>query len=624
MRRPGERLWGVALPLVLAGLLSAWFVAEQIPPAPAQTRLRVLLVTSSQELPRWGAVWKQEAANDAHGYVELLSAANIPFDTMWMERFEIPLRYLVEGDVRKYSTIILATPARNLNDRSVEALLVASKRYGISLLAAGEAIDARLGLAFGIKSIRPEAPPPRRLRTLTSARVRQADDGTPLQVVSVFGRAVNYYFPEGGRGFLDGYGPAQSEVREAILANGGSGMVWASLAGVAVLRMDDALFNASSFQQDPRWPEGLFDRLDEAAWDRIGSVLARHRATMSVGVVTGYVDDGDEVRGTLYRRGETVRRRRCGDVYDSREMAYVDRRGPRPGHRYDYESEYRGVLKGIRDGTLDPEVHGYAHVSPDREGWCGAADRYTNLEWLMELASPQGKPTTAQDQRRILEEGTRRVVAWFGLTPSSVIPPAHGVNEQTELVARDFGFRLLDAVSLSILKPDRVIQNGKIKTFWAHWGGDGLTDAPLEAGYPFVVGLHDRELVERGIEWFDAFLGRWRALGVRRFITLRELAAHLTSRLDVTREDDVLTIVVERGRPAPAGVEAAARTPEPPLALRLRPPAGRRVKAVHVDGAAWRQYTREGREVEIAVPPADNGQRQTLRVDLEPETRDAA
>ncbi len=624
MRRSSERLWGVALPLVLAGLLSAWLAAEQMPPAPAQTRLRVLLVTSSQELPRWGAVWKQGAVNDAHGYVELLSAANIPFDTMWMERFEIPLRYLVEEDLRKYSTIILATPARNLNDRSIEALLVASKRFGISLLAAGDAIDARLGLAFGIKAIRPEAPTPRRLRTLASAEVRRAPDGTPLQVVSRFGRAVNSYFAEGGRGFLDGYGPAQSEVREAIQTNGGSGMVWASLAGVAVLRLDDPLFNGSSFQQDPRWPGGLFDRLDEAAWDRLRAVLARHQARMTVGIVTGYVDDGDEVRGTLYQRGEVVRRRRCGDVYDSREMAYVDRRGPRPGRRYDYASEYRGVLEGIRDGTLDPEVHGYAHVSPDRAGWCGAGNRYTNLEWLMELAPRQGRPTTAQDQRRILEEGTRRVVAWFGRTPSSVIPPAHGVDEQTELVARDLGFRLLDAVFLSILEPDRVIQNGKIKTFWAHWGEEGLSNAPLRAGYPLVVGLHDRELVERGLEWFDAFLGRWRAVGVRRFITLRELAAHLTARLSATLEGDVLTVGVERARAALAGVDGGARTRDPALALRLRLPVGRRVKEVRVDGVPWRQYTVEGREVEVLVPPSDGGDRQTVRVNLEAEAGDAA
>lgn len=624
MRRPGERLWGVALPLVVAGLLSAWFVAEQIPPARGQTRLRVLLVTSSQELPRWGATWKQGAVNDAHGYVELLSAANIPFDAMWMERFEIPLRYLVEGDLQKYSTIILATPASNLNDRSIEALLVASKRYGISLLAAGDAVDTRLSLAFGIKAVRPEAPPPGRLRTLASAEVRRASDGTPLQVVSRFGRAVNYYFVEGGRGFLDGYGPAQSEVREAILANAGHGMAWASLAGVAVLRLDDGLLNASSFQQDRRWPEGLFDRLDEATWDRIRSVLARHRATMSVGVVTGYVDDGDEVRGVLYRRGEPVRGRRCGEVYDSREMRYDDRRGPRPGHRYDYEGEYRGLLKGARDGLLDLEVHGYTHVSPDRDGWCRAGDRYTNLEWLMELAAPQGRPTTAQDQRRILEEGTRRVVGWFGRTPSSVIPPAHGMNEQTELVARDLGFRLLDAVFLSILKPDRVIQNGKIKTFWAHWGQDGLTDAPVKAGYPFVVGLHDRELVERGIEWFDTFLGRWRALGVRRFITLRELATHLTTRLSATLEGDVLTVVVERARAALTGVARVPGTPDPPLALRVRLPAGRRVKEVRVDGVPWRQYTVEGREVEVLVPPPDGGDRQTVRVDLEAEAGDAA
>lgn len=614
--RPGARLWGFYLPLALAGLLAVWFVVGQLPRAPSRTRLMVLVVTSSQELPRQGAVWKEASAHDGQRYAELLSAANIPFEMMWMERFEIPLRYLVEGGLRKYAAIILATSPRNLSDRSVEALLLASKRYGVSLLAAGDAVDGRLRLAFGLDELRPEAAPERRLRALTWARARGGADGTPLRVVNRFGRAVNYYFAATGRGFLDGYGPAQREVREALTANGGYGMVWASLAGAAVLRMDDALFNGSSFQQDPRWPGGLFVRIDEAAWDRVRAILARHGARMSVGVVTGYVDDGDEVRGTLYRRGQVVTRRRCGEVYDSREMVYVDRQGPRPGRRYDYESEYRGLSKGVREGILDPEVHGWSHVSPDRAGWCRAPDRYANLDWLMELAPQQGRPTTAEDQQRILTEGTRRIVAWFGVPPSALIPPAHGVNEETDVVAREFGLRLLNGVFLSLLRPERVIQNGKIKTFWAHWQADGLTDAPLKAGYPFVVGLHDRELVRRGPEWFDGFLERWRALGVRRFITLRELAAHLGARLAASLDGDALTVVVEPARVTVAAVEGGTATLDVPLTLRVRLPAGRRVTTVEVDGVRWREYAIEGEELELTLPRPGNRERQSVRLTL--------
>lgn len=611
-----DRLWGFVLPLVLAGLLVLWVAVELVPRAPSRTDLRVLLVTSSQELPRRVPVWKQGVLTDAQGYVELLTAANIPFDTMWMERFEIPLRFLVHGGLRKYAVIILATPARNLSDRSVEALLLASKRHGVSLLAADDAMDARLGRAFGVRRVRPEAPPERRVRPYAGAEVRRGPDGAPTQVVARFGRALNYYFPTGGAGFLDGYDPAQREVREAIRANAGHGMVWASLPGVAVLRMDDALFNGSSFQEDPRWPGGLFDRMDEATWDQVRAVLARHDARMTVGVVTGYVDDGDEARGTLYRRGRVVTGRRCGETYDSREMRYVDRRGPRPGRRYDYESEYRGVLKAVREGRVDPEVHGWGHISPDREGWCRAPDRYTNLEWLMELAPRQGRPSTAAEQRRTLEEGTRRIMAWFGVTPSSVIPPSHGVNDETEVVARDFGFRVLDGPFLSVLRRDRVIQNGKVRTLWAHWGDDGLTGGPLQTDYPFVVGLHDREIVERGVKWFDAFLARWRAAGVRRFVTLRELAAHLAARLAPSLEGDALTVVVEPARGAFAGVEGAARTLEVPLALRVRLPAGRHVGDVQVDGRGFREYAVEGGEVELRLPPPGGRERLTVRLGL--------
>ncbi len=611
--RPGaRRLWGFYLPLALAGLLATWFVAGQRAPVPSRTRLMVLVVTTSQELPRRGAVWKEGTGHDAQGYVELLTAANIPFETMWMERFEIPLPYLVEGDLRKYSTIILATS--NLSDRSVETLLLASKRSGISLLAAGGAVDARLRLAFGIAELGSGAGPG--VRALPWTEVRSGGDGVPRQLVHRFGRAVNYYFAAGGRGFLDGFGPAPPAVREAIARNAGYGMVWASVAGVAVLRMDDALFNGSSFQEDPRWPGGLYPRLDEAAWARIHAVLARHGAKMSVGVVTGYVDDGDAARGTLHRRGRVVSARRCGEVYESREMLYVDRGGPRPGRRYDYESEYRGLLLGVRGGSLDPEIHGWSHVSLDREGWCRAADRYTNFDWLMELAPRQGRPATAEDQRRILGEGTRRIVAWFGVPPSSLIPPSHGSDEGTEVVARDFGLRLVDGPFLSLLRPDRVIQNGKIKAFWAHWQGDGVTDTPLRAGFPVVVGLHDRELVRRGAEWFEGFLGRWRALGVRRFVTLRELAAHLGAGLAATLESDRLTVIVEPARLSLPGVAGAPAGLDIPLSLRVRIPAGRTVGEVLVNDAPWSDYRVEAPDVELTLPPPGGRERQTVRLAL--------
>lgn len=616
MSLASPRLRGFHLPLVLAGLLAAWFLVGQAPAAPTRSRLMVLVVTTSQELPRRGAIWKEGTGLDAQGYVELLSAANIPFETMWMERFEIPLAYLVEGDLRKYSTVILATPARNLSDRSVEALLLASKRHGVSLLAAGDAVDARLRLAFGIAELRPDAPAEWRVGALPGTEVRGTGDGAPLRLVRRFGRAVNYYFAASGRGFLDGYGPAQREVREAIRANAGYGAVWAAVEGTAALRMDDALFNGSAFQEDPRWPGGLYPRLEEAAWDRVLAVLARHGARMSVGVVTGYVDDGDEARGTLYRQGRRVAPRRCGEVYDSREMLYVDTRGPRPSRRYDYESEYRGLLAGVRAGTLDPELHGWSHVSLDREGWCRAPDRYTNFEWLMELAPRQGREATVGDQHRILTEGTRRIVAWFGVTPSSLIPPSHGVDEEAELVAREFGLRLVDGPFLSLLRPDRVIQNGKVKTFWAHWPGDGVGDAALRAGYPIVVGLHDRELVRRGAEWFEGFLGRWRAAGVRRFVTLRELAAHVGVRLTAALEGDVLTVVVEPARVTIAAVEGGSAPLDVPVGLRVRLPAGRAVADVRVDDAPWREYGLDGPDLELTVPRPDGRDRHTVRIAL--------
>jgi hypothetical protein len=604
------RLLGFHAPLAAAAALAVWLAVEQLPAAPARTHLKALVVTTSAELPRREAVWRQGGPHDAHRYVELLTAANVPFEVMWMERFEIPLRYLVEGDLRKYATIILATPARNLTDRSVEALLLASERHGVSLVAAGDAVDARLRLAFGVRELSPDGDRP--VRPLPGSRVEPLGEGGPGRVVHRFGRAVNYYFTASGRGYLDGYGPAQPAVREAIRANSGHGMVSVALPGVAVLRMDDALFNGSSFQQDRRWPGALHVRLDEAAWARVRAVLARHEARMSVGVVTGYVDDGDPARGTLYRHRQAVTDRRCGTVYESREMGYVDRRGPRPGRQYDYESEYRGVLAGVREGVLDAELHGYAHVSPDRAGWCRAPDRETNLEWLMELAPPPGRPTTAEDQRAILEAGSRRIASWFGAPPSTLIPPSHGMNDDTERVARDFGLRLVNGPFLTLLRPDRVVQNSKVRTFWAHWADDGVTGVALEAGYPFTVGLHDRELVRRGADWFDAFLGRWRAAGVTRFVTLRELAAHLGARLSATLAADALSVVVER-----AG-EAAVR-------LEVALPAGRRLQAVQLDDAPWREYTVAAGRVLVTLPPAGGRARQTLRLDLRPEqAREAA
>jgi hypothetical protein len=190
------------------------------------------------------------------------------------------------------------------------------------------------------------------------------------------------------------------------------------------------------------------------------------------------------------------------------------------------------------------------------------------------------------------------------------------MDEATASAAREAGLRLVDATVLSILRPDRVIENGKVKTFWAHWPDDGLTDAALRAGYPFVIGLHDRELARRGPEWFDGFLGRWRALGVARFVTLRELAGHLGARLVPMLEPDALSLVVESAAVAVPG--GGLRPLEVPLTLRVRLPEGRTVRAVSLDDGTRAVYTRTGSDLELRLPPPAGRERRAVRLHLAP------
>src|SRR5439155_1462316 len=94
-----------------------------------------------------------------------------------------------------------------------------------------------------------------------------------------------------------------------------------------------------------------YPKLGETQWAAIGADLRRRKARLSVGYVSGWVDDGDATRGTLTVDGRSPDRV-GGAVYPSPKVRYQDRAGHAPGTVHDYSSEYRGIQALRRAGVV--------------------------------------------------------------------------------------------------------------------------------------------------------------------------------------------------------------------------------------------------------------------------------
>jgi hypothetical protein len=346
----------------------------------------------------------------------------------------------------------------------------------------------------------------------------------PLVVARPVGRGVVAtiaFHPSRAR---DADGAATALLKHLLVWGAPAPVAWLDFAGTLVLRMDDP-----GGAQNVHWARWSYPKLGEEDWAAISAHLQKRDARLSIGYVSGWVDDGDPRRGVLTVDGKRARRV-AGHVHPSPLVRYEDRGGHRPGTAHDYVAEYRGI-EALRAGGLgDVELHGYTHVYPDGAAWAAAADRYEATSWYRELgqtAQPALAARSREHHPLVLGIGALR--RYFDVDPTTLICPGDEWTDDALVYALELGLQLVSSYYLAV-------RHGGRFAWTMHVCGPYLDDAKpgwFDAGLPVVGCFHDSDLADGGVDWMDHWLERWCEAGAERLIDLRELAAAVGCQLSI-------------------------------------------------------------------------------------------
>jgi hypothetical protein len=298
-----------------------------------------------------------------------------------------------------------------------------------------------------------------------------------------------------------------------------------------VLRMDD-----------PGSSENVHHRiyshakLDEAGWASVGADLRRHDARLSLGYVTGWVDDGDARRGTLLVDGSEPPRI-AGAIHPSPVVQYRQHGGT--GMRHDYTAEFRGIQKLREGGLAEVELHGHTHIHPDTVAWATAPDRHEDAQWFRELgAAAAGTIAAASPGQHPLDLAMTAMHKYFGVRPTTLISPGDQWTNAVLTRALQLGLQLVSSYYLALRDAQRF--------WWAQHVCAPYLDRPepawFDAGLPVVGYFHDFDLCVNGVDWFSRWLDAWASIGAKRIIDLRELAAVLGRRLHLEERENTLHV----------------------------------------------------------------------------------
>jgi hypothetical protein len=543
-------------------------------------RLGVLVI--APEAPRGNVIVgdAQPSVSDSEyvDYAELLSACNYTFDICAPK--DIAPDLFGDSESVKYSSIVLGVPLSELSERAVSLIRQISLELGVSLIAAYDHPDDRSAAWFGIerftgkKMLWPlkanimrwpngDAPacvadygphsglPGIRLRgfrklswkqTFTKARslIRSlqlpymtAARATDTEVLSTtmrgevlawsyqFGNATNYYFALHGDLFLDKYNEMHRLVRSALDANSGHGMVCADVDSTMVLRLDDPGASKAEYVEG-----GCL--LTETEWNELGTVLEEVHAPLSVMYTPGWVDDGDHKSGNVFIDGEMLSARTPGALYDSARVKYVFFDSTKPPH--DHVSEFRGLETLVNKRLVDIHSHGLTHLNPDHNAWAVAPDKRAAAPWYTEFYdSKNDKPVSTDDQARAMEQSKNKIQELFGAPAEVLTPSGHKHNSECDVLAHAAGYDLFSVDYTGIMKRGSLIRNWKIPALMLYFKEP--TASIEKAGYPVIGVIHDYE-IKLNLGRLRSIIDKWKAAGVKKYISLNSLAASLCSQID--------------------------------------------------------------------------------------------
>jgi hypothetical protein len=367
-------------------------------------------------------------------------------------------------------------------------------------------------------------------------------DDSPTVVARRVGRGVIAtigFHPSAAR---DQVGAATALLQWLLIWGVDIATAWFDWSGTLVLRMDDPGSAESVHHSVYSHP-----RLDEAQWAALGYDLARRRARLSIGYVSGWVDDGDTGRGVLKVGGRTPRRI-SGKVHPSPLVWYEDISRPGGTVVHDYAAEFRGIQTLRKAGVADVELHGHTHIHPDTNAWSRAPDRYESVGWYRELGKAASAAIASRPRpRHPLALGVAALRRFFNTTPTTLICPGEDWTNSVLERALELDLQLVGSYYLALRDGSRFC--------WSQHVCAPYLDRPdslwFDSGLPVVGYFHDFDLARGGMEWFSRWLDGWQSAGATRLIDFRELSAALSCRLHVHEQSSGLELHVSDGSDTP-------------------------------------------------------------------------
>lgn len=512
-------------------------------------------------------------------FCELLTASNIPFDIVSAKA--IDEKTFADKSLVKYVAAIVAAPFSEFSNQAFRLLGEASHNLGISLVSSYRHADERSKELFGIRSLAGRRAlwplkikiiswprtvgqekiiadygflsgfPGIRTRGLKKLAVRQTwkkllrifrsllfpyrlvelkpearviatnMKGTPLVWSNTYGRAVNYYIAMDGGLFLGKFNEMHKLVRALLETNSGFGLASIGLENSMALRLDDP--GACSADYLDRG--GVLLRED---WVDLGHFLKNKGIPLSVVYAPGWVDDGDNAGGKLFIDGRELVERRAGSVYDSSLVRYLTARGG--GRAYDHSSEFEGLKSLAQERLIEVHSHGLTHLDPDHKGWARAKDKNSDTRWYHEFYHVKtGRSVERREQSYALSASRDRILSHFGSRPLAFTPSGHRHGSDSDLLCIQTGYLLFSADYTAFPKNTFVVRNWKIRSVFLYLKSP--TPFAASSGYPFIGVVHDYE-IKNGLDRLSDVIEKWRVCGVKRFLSMNDLALSLCSTID--------------------------------------------------------------------------------------------
>ena len=382
-------------------------------------------------------------------------------------------------------------------------------------------------------------------------------DGKPIILARRIGQGVVATMAQHPSEARDQDGAMSAISKQFLIWGAQAPVAWFDHEGSFILRMDDPGSAESVHHRRHVTP-----KLGISEWTSIGEDLRRRNARMSIGYVSGWVDDGDTGRGTLSVAGKLVHRL-PGRVHPSPLVKYRFLDEDPSASLWDYEAEYLGIQSLRAAGMAEVELHGHTHMHPDSTSWLKAPNRYESEEWYRELGTPAKEVIASRPaEKHPLALGIDSLQKYFGIYPTSLICPGDQWTNDILERALDLGLNLISSYYLAVRDGNRFCWTQHVCAPYL----DEPKGAWFDAGLPVIGCFHDFDISRNGVEWLCKLLERWQDAGASRLIDLRELATMVSRTLYLKEHDGGTTLEVESD---------SAPEPVRPLSIHIRAGNGR-------------------------------------------------